>query len=45
MKKLMLFAMWLAASGAAVATAWAGVSVVDNQLAPPSVLGLLLLHT
>ena len=35
MKKLMLFSMWLAASAAAVGVAWAGVSVVDNQVVDP----------
>lgn len=35
MKKLMLFAMWLGASAAAVGVAWAGVSVVDNQVVDP----------
>lgn len=35
----MLFSMWLAASAAAVGVAWAGVSVVDNQVVgPPSVV-------
>ncbi len=34
----MLFSMWLAASAAAVGVAWAGVSVVDDQVVdPPSV--------
>ncbi len=35
MKKLMLFLMWLAASATAVGVAWAGVSVVDNQVVDP----------
>ncbi len=35
MKKLMLFSMWLVASAAAVGVAWAGVSVVDNQVVDP----------
>ena len=43
MKKLMLFTMWLAASAAAVGVAWAGVSVVDNQVvAPPAAADALV---
>jgi hypothetical protein len=35
-KKLMLFAMWLAGSAAAIGVAWAGVSIVDDQVIDPA---------